>query len=575
MIPNNFTPPPPDAEPPKGSLEELFRHHLADAKATPRPLVWEQLDNALLVRQNETYRRRLVATRWVAAASLLVASFAGADWWARHALPAPAATVATSPAGANGRPGRTPADAAVATGLPPATAPDRTAPRAAVGGGLALSGPAGSVAAGSVAAGSVAAGSVAAGSDGPKDAVTLRASADDGTRSPGRPGFVPSVAATRPAGSVSSQASSLRANEAAAPGQLTSMAGSNSAAQASNQASRGSAAAGAAGAYSSGAYAAPTAYASAGNALTDGPIAVARAEASGAAGPRGAWVSLALRPAALAPAAPGPALPARLAAAAAVPNVAALPLRRWQFGASYAAGVFHPNADFSQDAAPTATAYAYSPAALRTSSQTLNNRAAAEYRANLRGGLDQRVSLRATRLLGGHWALSTGLELGQHEAQSATTTSFVGEQLADYAFAATPPATLRTTSFRYRTAGVPVAVHYANPVKRGWSAYGRLGAAVSALFNVRSEVAGEPEATKTYSLTTGSPYRRLLTTLRGGAGAQYRPATGRCTLSVGPTAELGVLSLNAQPMQDFVRQSRPYSFGLEATVDFGGTVKMP
>ncbi|WP_460504252.1 hypothetical protein, partial [Hymenobacter agri] len=61
-----------------GSLEELFRHHLGEEAAVPpRPMLWDQIDNSLLIRQNEQYRRRLVATRWVAAASLLLASLAG------------------------------------------------------------------------------------------------------------------------------------------------------------------------------------------------------------------------------------------------------------------------------------------------------------------------------------------------------------------------------------------------------------------------------------------------------------------------------------------------------------------
>jgi hypothetical protein len=66
-----------------GSLEELFRHHLGEEAAVPtRPMLWDQIDNSLLIRQNETYRRRLAATRWVAAASLLLATLAGTGWWA-------------------------------------------------------------------------------------------------------------------------------------------------------------------------------------------------------------------------------------------------------------------------------------------------------------------------------------------------------------------------------------------------------------------------------------------------------------------------------------------------------------
>lgn len=314
------------------------------------------------------------------------------------------------------------------------------------------------------------------------------------------------------------------------------------------------------------------------NTTTQGPdYAAADAPAQLAAG----LDVLAQRKAALAAALPA-ALPARLAAVAVAPNVAAVPLRRWQFGVSVASGVFSPNADFSQEGGATPTAGIPYSVAASTNSVALANRSAAEYRQYLHGGLDQRVAVRATRLLGGRWALRTGLELGQHEAQSATSTRFVGEQLPTYyayntaASVAAQAPTLRTTSFRYRTVGVPVAVHYANPAKRGWSGYGHLGAVVGALLSVRSEVAGEPDAAQDYPLAAaGSPYRRLLTTLRGGAGVQYRAGAGRWAVSAGPTAEIGVLSLNAQPVQDFVNQRRPYSVGLEAAVDFGGTVKMP
>ena len=105
---------------PTGNLEELFRHHLGEEAAVPpRPMLWDQIDNSLLIRQNETYRRRLAATRWVAAASLLLASLAGTGWWVgRDALltsngvagvASPAATrtgaddAATAPAGAGRR----------------------------------------------------------------------------------------------------------------------------------------------------------------------------------------------------------------------------------------------------------------------------------------------------------------------------------------------------------------------------------------------------------------------------------------------------------------------------------------
>ncbi|RZK96689.1 MAG: hypothetical protein EOO62_28915, partial [Hymenobacter sp.] len=79
--------------PPKGSLEELFRHHLLESEAAavpPRPLVWEHLDNSLLLAQNEKYRRRLLVHRSGLAASLLLAALARvavATCWLCHQPP--------------------------------------------------------------------------------------------------------------------------------------------------------------------------------------------------------------------------------------------------------------------------------------------------------------------------------------------------------------------------------------------------------------------------------------------------------------------------------------------------------
>ncbi|MGI4884835.1 MAG: hypothetical protein ACRYFR_07740 [Janthinobacterium lividum] len=533
-----------DADRPQGSLEDLFRHHLAHAEAPPRPMLWEQIDTALLVRQNETYRRRLAATRWVAAASLLVATLAGgAGWWAQQASPKGnvAATTPSAPASRNRA----------------AEQPTAGAPGASQAAGTALASRAGSANVGATPDRLTAEQPLGAANQ------TTYAASPNG-RSAGYAAYgIPEAGTGSSAASFGFQALARGNGEQGARGAAfgTPSAASGAAFVNSATGQRGAT------------------YRTAMNAYgAAGPGTAAQGPGYAAAG----WDALAQRPAALAGGLPAAALPARLAAVAVVPNVAAAPLKRWQFGVSVASGVFSPNADFSQEgsAAPTAN-IPYSVAA-STNAVALANRSAAEYRQYLHGGLDQRVAVRATRLLGGRWALRTGLELGQHEAQSATSTSFVGEQLPTYyayntaASVAAPAPTLRTTSFRYRTVGVPVAVHYANPAKRGWSGYGHLGAVVGALLSVRSEVAGEPEAAQDYPLAAaGSPYRRLLTTLRGGAGVQYRAAAGRWTVSAGPTAEIGVLSLNAQPVQDFVNQRRPYSVGLEAAVDFGGTVKMP
>ena len=266
------------------------------------------------------------------------------------------------------------------------------------------------------------------------------------------------------------------------------------------------------------------------------------------------------------PAAQG--LPTGLGTVAVVAAPVPAPLPKWQFGASYAVAAFNPNINFSRT---NSADYAYnlSPA-LGDNTVALSEAAAAEYRQHLQAGLGQRLTLKAARRLGnGRLTLATGLELAQNQARSATSGSYVGEQVPDLGQPSFSNE-LRGTTFRYRTAGVPVELSYANPIRRGWSAYGRVGAAVSALFNVRAEVEGIAEAGRTYSLASaGGAYRKVVATVRGGAGVQFRPLAGSYTLSLGPVAEAGLLSLNAHPSEDFLQQNRPYSLGVEAGVAFG------
>jgi hypothetical protein len=112
--------------------------------------------------------------------------------------------------------------------------------------------------------------------------------------------------------------------------------------------------------------------------------------------------------------------------------------------------------------------------------------------------------------------------------------------------------------------------------KAGLSLYAKVGAAVSLLVNSRSELEGSPEATRTYTTrSTDSPYRQVLTSVRGGAGVRYQPVTSTWSLAVGPTAEAYLTTLNANPSQRAVNQSRPYSLGIEASVEFGSPKPMP
>jgi hypothetical protein len=255
-------------------------------------------------------------------------------------------------------------------------------------------------------------------------------------------------------------------------------------------------------------------------------------------------------------------------AALSLPEVEPIPAidaHKWRYGVSYTAGGFNPNINFSRKGIEAE--YGYNPA-LGADSPALTEAAAAQYREHLRPGFSQRLALLATRRLTGRWSVRTGAEVSQATAQSASSLSFLGEQLPD--LGQSVASTMRTTDFRYRLASLPVEVRYDNSVKRGWSLYGRLGGVVSALLGVRSEVEGEPEATKTYSIASAAgPYRRVLGSLRGGVGAQYRPGTGNWAFSLGPVGELGLVPLNAHPAQSYLAQSRPYSFGVEAGVEFG------
>lgn len=571
--------------PPKGSLEELFRHHLLESEAAavpPRPLVWEHIDNSLLLAQNEKYRRRLLVHRWGMAASLLLAALAGGGWW--HSQQGAPATLASA------HPQSSAAQAAVANAttasrraLPPASQP--TSQDAAPGPSLASSttlppsqplNHAGASTAATTAATIAAAqrgtnrgphfgsaglvattqpepGGQAAGATG------QRALAFNG------PISRPAVAQRPRQGVVASQAAAT-ANAGAHAVAFSSTTTAEPIGTTATSLSAGSLGFSAAAPGVSQREAAPAASRTeptfAAAALPTGQTARATNSRASEALLATHQVLLALAPAE----APLPNLTLK--------EVAPLPateLRRWRFGVEYAASAFNPNIDFNRGSATYNMALGFNTVSVTRS-------AAAEYRANLRAGLGQRLGLRATRWLSGHWSLSTGVELAQQNAHSATSSGFVGEQQAD--LSSTLPATvyvpreLRTSSYRYRSAGVPVELRYDNQAKAGLSFYGRVGAIVSALLSVRSEVASNPEATRTYSFFSAStPYRRLTTLLRGSAGVRYRPANSTWGVSVGPTAEAGIQSMNAETDKSFLQQNRPYSFGLEAGFEFGGTLK--
>ena len=532
--------------PPKGSLEELFRHHLLESEGAavpPRPQVWEQVDNHLLLAQNEKYRRRLVAYRWAMAASLLLASLAGGGWWRSQQGTTPAGSLAqattqpaSQPGPASSRAGRPTAQPSPAVAVVAATRFSSSLNPSAIDQTATLSA---STIFGGTRTHALATLSSATMPKGRRLALpsysgaSPMSSAGRGIASPGIGGRTLSehiLDLEAPAGSVAAIAT---ASQPAAEAQLL-----------------------------------PTT-ASTTEVAPAGVLVSTRSAAAEA--------MLATHQASLAVLASS--LPPSLPEVAVAPGPALELGRSWQYGLAYSASAYQPNIDWTKPVA------AYNPA-LGFNSASITRSAAAEYRENLRPGLGQRLSLWATRRLGnGRWSLRTGLEVAQNTATSASSVAFVGEQVADLSYTqaglAYAPISvgnarhLQRTSYRYRSLSVPAELRYANPAKTGFSIYGRVGAFVSALLNARSEVEGSPEAGRTYTMQSGnSPYRPYSGGLRGGAGVQYRPAGHQWSLNFGPVAELGILSLNADPSQDFWSQQRPYSFGLEAGMELGRSFKI-
>ncbi|OGX81696.1 hypothetical protein BEN48_05510 [Hymenobacter glacialis] len=539
----------------------MFRHHLGEEAAVPpRPMLWDHIDNSLLLRQNETYRRRLVATRWVAAASLGLATLAGTGWWVQ---------------GGSGLVG--PEVATRATATKPAS------------GNLANQSSASVAAVEKVGAGSAGASHSAYGDVNATQAAKARSAAEIASSS-GQAGRTVRPQTDFGASSVrigledGLAASTTTSNEVASAGTADSSPAGGTASQETAGKTRAAIATAAVPAAGNQAQSLGGTENLAGAAAANVATVAAPRVSSGVPAASSATVAAAFVPAGSAalPGQVGLLAPTStslaLTAPAALPNgLASLPLpaetapavavtdRKWQYGASYAAGTFNPNINFSREG--VGADYAYNPA-LGADSPALTEAAATEYRNNLRPGFSQRIALVAKRHLTGNWSLNTGAEFAQASANSSSTSAFVGEQLLDLGQFSTGG--MRTTSFRYRTAGIPVSLSYSNAEKRGWSLYGRLGGVVSALLGVRSEVEGSPEATRTYSLASaGTPYRRVLGSIRGAAGAQYRPELGGWAFTLAPVAELGLVPLNANPAQSYFAQSRPYTFGLEASVGFG------
>ncbi|RSK37101.1 outer membrane beta-barrel protein [Hymenobacter metallilatus] len=522
---------------PTGDLEHLFRQKFAEAEVTPRAGFWDQLDHELVVQQHEqvmqentAYRRRLVLHRWVAAACLLLALGFG-SWAYLNMQPLGSGQdFAAQPGGSH--------PAGLRIGASAQRGATTNTP--AIEGEQAYSGAADMAAALS----NLAAGAAEASRSG----TILPADAE---RYYGR---------YEGAGSYTASGYSNVASQRQPYGYTTA-------------------------GYSNGGYTTGTT----GGLFSGSEAGAGTAESSAFSGagllaPRTAYLRNLLglgRPDTLKPALMAVPQPSAEALAAVEPEQKETPRlwKRLRLGGSYAVGAFNPNINFSRTdgrvkSDPVSTA-------LRSYYQ---EEAEDEYRRNLRAGFSQRVALTASYALNKHWTLTSGVEAADQRATSATTYGFidgkqVGPQAADifnrpaaYSFA---PAQPRTTAYRYRTASVPVGVRYGTN-KAGLSLYAKVGAAVSVLLSSRSELEGSPEAARNYTASSpDSPYRQVLVAGRGGAGMRYQPVAAGWSLAVGPVAEAYFTTLNAHPNQRAVNQSRPYSLGIEASVEFGTPKPMP
>ncbi|WP_426493235.1 hypothetical protein [Hymenobacter sp. 102] len=528
--PNDTTPNQPDPRP-TGDLEYLFQQKFAEAEVTPRASFWDQLDHELVVQQHEqvvqentAYRRRLVLHRWVAAACLLLALGFG-SW----------AYLSTQPLG---------------------SAPDFAAQLGAADAAGQLS----ATAATTTAPGTTDAASAAAGTSVTQELLALAGSSSS----------APQVGNPGSRAVAGGYYGAYNAGQAIATQESRFGYGYTEASYAGSQ-------------YTNGSAGIRLTAAGTGTSALD-PYALSEA---GLLAPRAAYLRRLLglgRPDTLKPAlqaVPQPAVTEALAAAAPEQEQKETPKlwKRLRLGGGYAVGTFNPNINFSRTdgrvkADPVSNA-------LRSYYQ---EEAEDEYRRNLRSGLAQRVALTASFALNRHWTLTAAAEAAELRATSATTYGFidgkqVGPQAADIfsrpaAYSPAPPQP-RTTSYRYRTAAVPVGVRYGSN-KAGLSLYAKVGAAVSVLLSSRSELEGSPGATRSYTYKSAeSPYRQVLVSGRSGAGVRYQPASANWSLNVGPTAEAYFTTLNANPNQRAINQSRPYSLGLEASVEFGAPKPMP
>jgi hypothetical protein len=515
---------------PSGDLEHLFRQTFAEAEIQPRTNLWEQLDHELVVQQNDTYRRRLVVHRWVAAACLLLAL--GFGGWAALWQLNKGTTGQMASSGA--RPGS--AQSGLGAGSSAAT-------RATAQAGL---------------------------NGSPTELAATAAQS-------GVAGDASDLLATGPLG----QARAYSAAVSSADGVYSAAAGAGrqqayQAGSLGRYASRPETYGYSGGAAGGGVNYGFASQGQQGTATTSENLLSLSYLTSRLRSSLGLGLPDTLKPSLLAQPAPTPSQLAALAAPENEERQAPKLWHRLRVGGTYAASTYNPNINFSQ-----ADSKLKADAVTLALNRYYREDAETEYRSNLRAGLAQRVALTVDYAINKKWSVGSGVEVAEQRATSATSYGFLdGKQVrssdavlfntASRAYSPAPQVT-RATSYRYRSAGIPITVRYGSS-KPGATLYAKVGAAVNVLLNTRSELEGSPEITRTYTLASqDSPYRKVMTSVRGGAGIRYQPATAKWSMAVGPVAEASMTTLNAHPNQATLHQSRPYSIGLEASVEFGTT----
>lgn len=533
--------------PPTGNLEDLFRQQLGEAELTPRADMWDRLDHELLLRENQGYRRRLVGYRRAAAAAAAVATLGLGGWLTQHLLSTTAPTGQDVAAVVDGQSAAERAAARLG----------QAADQQAAGRFQRNSTVAASPAAAAAVRGEAA--DVASANNGLATA-SQAAEAADGSSVLGnlRESFGARRRATG-AAETSSISQALAAIKQSFGGGSGSAAASGSRLATTERAI----------------YAANTEAGAAAGTTTGLPRSSANGYGSGYAAGVGpsmlnvAWSADnadALSPVAsrLLRAGLGAGLPDSLKASllnsstllAAQTDAAEddeknpTTSSRWRWRGGYTAQRFMPNAS------SVSNKVIYS--AIPSAGAAVPRAAMQQEATQLEAGLAQRGQLGvAVPLSKKHWTLLTGAEV-------AVITGRTGRQVTQSYNAQSNLLDQKFQAGRYQltTVGVPVQVRYESR-RQGWGVYAAVGAAVNVLLRNRTEVGTQITA-------NDASFRSVLASARGNAGVRFSPANGNWQLNVGPEAEAGLNTLNANPTESWAQRTRPYALGLSASVEFGG-----